>query len=468
MTPVLCALASAIAFFLAHGTADVWPLAWLAPVPILWLAFGREPAWRVALFAAISYLLGQVGMLWPYFAAIGFVVVVVAAGPALVFTGVVLAARLASRRLSSSVAVLVFPCLWVGWEALSASLSPHGTFGAWAYSQVGVPAIIQSASLFGLWSISFLIALFAAATALTIRRRAPGPLAFAGALTIATLIYGSLRLHQPEGTAIRVAAAARDHDDKASPAQVAIVQAGEVRRLAARGVQVVVFEEKAALLPEGQRDSVLLPLVAAARDTRTIIVAGFDQTGASRRNAANAILGDGRVQTYTKRHHIPGLEQGYVIGDEPGLLGEGMAMAICKDLDFPNTLRGDAAAGANQGGVDLMLVPAWDFNADGWLHARMAILRGVEGGYAVVRAAANGLVTVTDAHGRLRAVHVSGAGRYLSVIADVPRGLGPTLYVRIGDAFAWLAAAVGLLLLSWSLLTAIMARRNRDMSRLVT
>jgi hypothetical protein len=54
-------------------------------------------------------------------------------------------------------------------------------------------------------------------------------------------------------------------------------------------------------------------------------------------------------------------------------------------MDFQSTLLSDAFAGAFRGSLTLMLVPAWDFNADGWLHARMAVLRGVEGGYAIVR-----------------------------------------------------------------------------------
>ena len=40
MNAVACALASAIAFFLALGTPDAWLVMWIAPVPLLWLAFG--------------------------------------------------------------------------------------------------------------------------------------------------------------------------------------------------------------------------------------------------------------------------------------------------------------------------------------------------------------------------------------------------------------------------------------------
>jgi apolipoprotein N-acyltransferase len=76
----------------------------------------------------------------------------------------------------------------------------------------------------------------------------------------------------------------------------------------------------------------------------------------------------------------------------------------------------------------------------------MAILRGVENGFAIVRAANRGLVTVSDAQGRVIARNSYQPRGVYSVVADVPLGPGPTLYTRIGDVFAWLAIAVTLLL----------------------
>jgi apolipoprotein N-acyltransferase len=448
---ILCAAASALAFILALGTGDVWMLAWLAPVPVLWLAFGGDSALRIGAAAAAAYFVGQLGMLWPYRTAMGPLAFAVAVVPALAFAATVLATRLASRRLpSTTAAALTFPALWTGWEMLSATLSPHGTFGAWAYSQLSAPVMVQSASLLGLWIVGFLIALFASCLALAVRRRAWRPIAIACALLLVNVAFGAWTLAKPAMPTMRVAGAARDHDDSASADDVAIAQAAEVKRLAAQGAKVVVFEEKAALLSGVRRDVVLAPLVAAARESGATVVAGFDQTSPDRRNVAFTISPDGRVRTYTKRHHIPGLERQYTVGSGAGLLGGGEAVAICKDFDFQATLRHDASAGADAGGVTLMFAPAWDFGADGWLHARMAILRGVEGGYAVVRAASNGLVTVSDAQGRVRARHESGATRYASAIADVPLGTGQTLYVRIGDVFGWLAGGMGLLLVAMS------------------
>lgn len=449
MIALLCALGGALAFFLALGTPNAWPLAWVAPIPLLWLALGGASTRRVAVAAVAAYALGQLGMLWPYWRAMGGVMVIGAAlGTAMVFALAVLAARLAARRLPAVAAMFVFPSLWTGWEVLSATFSPHGTFGAWAYSQISAPVMIQSASLFGLWVITFLIACFAAGTALTLRRRQPLPIAVALALVLANLSFGAWRLGAHPPAILKVAASARDYDRGLSPEQVATAQAAEVRRLASEGVKAIVFQEKAARLPRAQRDTVLVPMVAAARETRTMVVTGFDQTGPERRNIAYVIDENGDLRTYTKRHYIPGLEHGFTAGDGPGLLGGGKAVAICKDLDFQGTLRGDAAAAR---GLSVMFVPAWDFDTDRWLHARMAILRGVEGGYSLVRAAANGLVSISDARGRVLAMQASGAHGYVSVIAEVPRGSGPTLYVRIGDGFAWCAGLAGLVLVVWSL-----------------
>ena len=49
----------------------------------------------------------------------------------------------------------------------------------------------------------------------------------------------------------------------------------------------------------------------------------------------------------------------------------------------------------------MLLAPAWDFDNDGWLHSRMAVVRGVESGLALARIARGGLATVSDAYGRV-------------------------------------------------------------------
>src|SRR4051812_32560275 len=98
MTALACALASALAFFLALGTPNAWPLACIAPVPLLWLALGHASWRRVAIASLAAYALGELGMLWPYVRVMGVALLGAALGPAVGFTLVVLATRFAARR----------------------------------------------------------------------------------------------------------------------------------------------------------------------------------------------------------------------------------------------------------------------------------------------------------------------------------------------------------------------------------
>jgi apolipoprotein N-acyltransferase len=149
---------------------------------------------------------------------------------------------------------------------------------------------------------------------------------------------------------------------------------------------------------------------------------------------------------------VPGLEIGYRTGSAPALLSlpVGTAgVAICKDMDFPAWLRGYAAAGH----PGVLLVPAWDFVRDGRLHARMAVVRGVESGFTLARAAQNGLVTASDDRGRILAE--AGSDPEAMVVADLPLGPGQTFYSRHGD---W--AGIVSLLLVGAALAAAFARRS--------
>jgi apolipoprotein N-acyltransferase len=78
-------------------------------------------------------------------------------------------------------------------------------------------------------------------------------------------------------------------------------------------------------------------------------------------------------------------------------------------------------------------------------------LRGVENGYAVVRASRDGLLSVSDAYGRMLAVAQSTSFPGTSLFAQVKVGPRvPTIYTRIGDALGWLCVAGALALIGAS------------------
>jgi apolipoprotein N-acyltransferase len=107
----------------------------------------------------------------------------------------------------------------------------------------------------------------------------------------------------------------------------------------------------------------------------------------------------------------------------------------------------------------VLLVPAWDFVVDDELHLRMATLRGIEGGFTVVRAAQQGLLTVTDSRGEVLARAGRGSEPDAELVTVAPWGAGPTPYARHGDLFAWACAVAAAALLSAAAL-----RRRREVT----
>lgn len=110
-------------------------------------------------------------------------------------------------------------------------------------------------------------------------------------------------------------------------------------------------------------------------------------------------------------------------------------------------------------GVGVMLVPAWDFTLDRLWRGHMAVMRGVESGFSVVRAAKQGYLTVSDSRGRILAEATSDSAPFATLVADVPATHDGTLYLVLGDWFAWLTLVV----LAVTILQ-LVRRRNRAAS----
>src|SRR5438046_7690518 len=85
--------------------------------------------------------------------------------PAVVFGFGVLFVRSFIRRGSLFLASLAFPAYWVAYEYRTAMASPHSTWGNLAYTQMNCLPVIQIAAITGIWGISFIVFLFAAAAA---------------------------------------------------------------------------------------------------------------------------------------------------------------------------------------------------------------------------------------------------------------------------------------------------------------
>jgi apolipoprotein N-acyltransferase len=430
---------SGAAWWLGTGLAPQAWLTWLAPLPLLLIA--PRLRWQYAGLAALCAGACAGLNLWHYLCGvIGLPVtigVLVAVGAALKFALSLLLHRYFLLSGRPGRALLAFPALWVALDYLGSLGSPHGVFGTLAHSQVDALHVLQLASLTGLWGVSFIVLLAPSALAVVLLPDVPPRQrallgGVAALLVVATFGFGAARLQQPASGSMRIGLASLDGPFRASLATAegkAQLQRylAVIDKLAAQGAQAVVLPETAF-----STDQPAIPeLAASAARHRIWIDAGVALKG---RNQALAYGPSPAVAAgYAKHHLIPGLEGQYQPGTDYAMLaGTRTGLAICKDMDFHDTGRAYAARGAN-----LLLVPAWDFDVDGTMHSRMAVLRGVENGLAIARAAKRGNLTLSDNRGRIVA-ETSDAQGSAQLVADLPLHQSRTLYARWGDWFAWL------------------------------
>jgi hypothetical protein len=91
-----------------------------------------------------------------------------------------------------------------------------------------------------------------------------------------------------------------------------------------------------------------------------------------------------------------------------------------------------------------------DFFSDWIQHGHIAIMRGVESGFSVVRSAKGGSMFVSDDRGPILAETRSDSAPFATLLVNVPSRHEQTLCLRWGDWFAWLA--LGLLACTLGLL----------------
>ena len=472
---LLTVLSVGALYFFSTGLDGFGPLVWIAPIPVLILALNL-PARPTAVIAFIAYLFGSFN-LFSYLVNLAPIGVVIASLviPALAFTLAVLATRYAVLQSKHWGTLAVFPAVWTSYEYVLSVVSPHGTAGSLAYTQTNFLPLIQVASLTGIWGITFILTLVPAGVAVAWhfrRDKRHAVPALVAPLVVGLLLvgYGWARLAQPiAGQPIRVGLATTDttihHFQTEQPDEALPVVQAYARRigeLAAQGAGTVVLPEKFVGVTPGYRGEVLRILGEAAQQHSVTVVAGLNQIGPEEnRNIAVVFSPDGQVLAeYDKAYLIPGFESGYQPGTRPvefSILGTTAGVAICKDMDFPSWTAQYARAGAG-----ILFVPAWDFVRDGRLHARMAVVRGIEGGFAVVRSAQEGRVTVSDSLGRVLAEATSSSAPDVLVVSAVQPGPGHTFYSVRGDWFAWLMLLfLGLMLAGGALRTVKTRTRYR-------
>jgi apolipoprotein N-acyltransferase len=438
-------------WYVTLGTTPIAALAWLAPIPVFALAQRLRP--RATFGAAfVSHAAGGLA-LWPYLhGVIGApipVILLAIAAPSIIFALTALWMRALGKHFTPIVAAAGTGAAAATLDLGIATFSVHGSFGSIAYTQLAFPPVTQLAALGGNQAIVFTMATVAAAAALAIAppdpiRRRRGSAVLALGLLGATILAGTLRLSRashPDGTlrvALLAADAPRNPPHAAGPAGRALIDRYEqaVRALPRGAQDVVLLPERIVDLDGASQAEWTARWAMVARERGMMIVSGAAGTGQGvARNAAFVSRNSGdSVETYFKQHLLPPFELRFTPGTEILVsaidAGPRIGVMICKDADFAELGRRYANAG-----IQALLVPAWDFSVDGELHARMAMMRGIEGGYAVVRSARWGMLTVSDAYGRVQASLPSNSASMAVLLGEAPLYRVRTPYARFGKTF---------------------------------
>jgi apolipoprotein N-acyltransferase len=440
-------------FFLGTGLAPLWPLTWLAAIPVLWAA-SRLSARQAFFVAAAAYALGFLNE-WSYLRTVlstGIVSSFLGSSACLFAVGVLLF-RMGVVRGKLWRAALVFPAFWASVEFAIAMLSVHATFGNISYSQMNFLSIEQIASVTGIWGVSFTMFLFASTVAALL---VPAPRSEKLPLLIGSVVFivgvfafGAWRLGStPNSPTLKVALIASDApenlnlDTPAEAQQIFRRYADQVKLLTGQGIQLFVLPENIGPMNDASQVDIDDFFDELAKETGAYIEIGVSRiTPSGSWNQERLYSPQGELAaTYNKHHLLPPGENRFTPGTEravvSGISGK-WGLEICKDMDFPRLSRQ-----YSRDGVALLIVPASDFVDDGWLHGRMAILRGVESGFSIARSAKLGILTATDDRGRVLAQRNTIGPSFATAVANIPVRHDSTFYSRFGNWFAWVCVAL--------------------------
>jgi apolipoprotein N-acyltransferase len=463
----------------ASGKWTVAAAAWLFPIFLVRVMRAHRPAW--------AYLLG-VGAL-AFAGIVGWRGVIPGVGEGWLFVGIVgamavvetlpfLMDRLLYPRLRGLVATLALPTAFVAFHFMLAFVGP--STGLVAYSLYGNDALIQFASVAGVWGLSFLVLWVASGVNQLWEdgfrlpsRGAPGLVPLA--VVLGVVLWGGLRLAMvpSQQETVRVALVAYPttlpedvpwldreveqrfwfgaplNDDQweqlgqgARWIQENLLEA--TAREAASGARMVFWAEANGLVRTDDQEELIARGAELAREHGIYLGMSLmvlpRSLGEGFLNKLVLVDPDGtEAARYRKARPVPGPESWYMeagdgemaVVDTPwGRLG----IVICYDLDYVRDMRQVAGSG-----VDILIQPSLTWPAIAQLHTEMATFRAVEYGVSLVRPTLNGVSVATDPQGRILSRMEDGGTEGYSTTAEIPVQGAATFYSRFGDWAGWLA-----------------------------
>ncbi len=384
--------------------------------------------------------------------------------------------RIYYRRFGSSAwLTLIYPIAATAMDFFSSTGSPFGTFGAGAYSQQGFLAVMQIASVTGLWGITFVVSWFASLmnhlweSGFKFTRLS---LAFTCLLVlILGLGFGRTLLAPQAEQSAQIAGfslqagkmsalmgqlnAGEEAGFRQDIDQLHAQEVDQIRKLADEGANIVVLQEGAGMGYSDQVESLMMEVSAIAKEKNIyIVLPTFDVGKTPAENKIHIIDPNGEVVlTHTKYggNQFEGTLKGDEILQTVDTPYGKLSAIICWDADFPLVVKQ-----AGEQNVDLIFIPSNDWLEVKDIHAGMATFRAVENGMSIFRQTGQGVSVVTNAFGkvihRVDSFEEQSTADFSAVqMVETPIGSANTLYPSVGDAFGnvMLAGLAGLLIGLW-------------------
>ena len=383
------------------------------------------------------------------------------------------------------------PPIWVLAEALR-SMSIFGfPWGVLGYTPARMPAFIQFAAYTGMWGVSLWIVLVNGLVLYALlgrtRRTQIAFAAIALGAVLLPLVHGTWRLrHAPKDRATVVTALVQPNvgDDKwrvsvrDSVVKVVFDRTREVAAMQSDEPPAIFVWPETAVPAPIRRDPRLKVQVKELVDELGVpLLAGYPDVerlgnGEARytNSAALFMPEQGFVRQYDKRHLVPFSEffplplldrldfgqANFSAGHELGVftqLSVPFGVLICFESIFPEEARGLCRGGARYL-INITNDQWFGDSAAPYQHFEMNVLRCIENGVGMARAANTGISAILDPYGRV----MTQTATFIpaGVIGKVELREGMTFYTRAGD---WILGVCGAWLL-FGILRAL--RRTRE------
>ena len=397
-----------------------------------------------------------------------------------------------ARRTWGAAALFIVPFAWVTTELGRQYVWDGFPWALLGYSQVTLLPVAQAASVVGVYGLSWLLALTAAAAAAVVLERGVArwaPAAGAVVLIGAIALWGSARLRASpltsQGEPVRVAVVQGNiaQEDKWNPALGDLITeqylAMTREALEHRGASLILWPESATPFYFERDLTRGGEIRRLARDAGVTLLIGSDQvepmkaTSATDKpeelyyNAAFLVKPDGSTgAVYRKMHLVPFGEyvplksllffvgpiveavSAFSPGRDPVLLPVGthrISTAICYEVIFPSLIRRFVLDGSEL--LTTITNDAWyGRSSAAYQHWEQATMRSIEQGRYLARAANTGVSGFVDPYGRV--LQKTDLFHPAVLVEDLRFIQAKTIYGRIGDLVAWLSLAVVIITLA--------------------